>query len=204
MPKMKWFIFRLTGYLILILTIIFLVRSNKILRHRMDYATSNLKAYAAESIKKDKEIRVFELSLNTLNTLNDSLMMQMKKVANESKIKDQKIKSLQYQLEHFYKKDTIILRDTIFNDPKFVLDTCIRDEWNKSCLHLEYPGIITLNNEFKNEKFVTIHSYREPIKSRKWFLPRLFTRKHTIIEVVVVDKNPYMDVQEQRYIDIIK
>ena len=52
----------------------------------------------------------------------------MKVVANENGIKDKKIKALQYQLEHFSKKDTIFIRDTIFKDPGFILDTCLVDE----------------------------------------------------------------------------
>ena len=75
-------------------------------------------------------------------------MLKMKKVANENKVKDNKIKALQYQLEHFSKKDTIVIKDTIFREPGFVLDTCIVDKWNRSCLHLSYPGTIALSNEY--------------------------------------------------------
>ena len=118
-------------------------------------------------------------------------------------IKDKKIKSLQYQLEHYSKRDTLILRDTVFKDPNFVLDTCIIDRWNKSCLHLQYPGTIALSNEYENEKFITLSSHREPIKPRKWFLPRWFTKKQTIVEVLVVDENPYVKTKQQRFVEII-
>ena len=118
-------------------------------------------------------------------------------------IKDKKIKSLQYQLEHYSKRDTLILRDTVFKDPNFVLDTCIIDRWNKSCLHLQYPGTIALSNEYENEKFITLSSHREPIKPRKWFLPRWFTKKQTVVEVLVVDENPYVKTKQQRFVEII-
>ena len=129
-------------------------------------------------------------------------MLAMKKIANDNGIKDKKIKSLQYQLEHYSKRDTLILRDTVFKDPNFVLDTCIIDRWNKSCLHLQYPGTIALSNEYENEKFITLSSHREPIKPRKWFLPRWFTKKQTVVEVLVVDENPY--VKTKFVIDICK
>ena len=124
-------------------------------------------------------------------------------LANDNGIKDKKIKSLQYQLEHYSKRDTLILRDTVFRDPNFVLDTCIVDHWNKSCLHLQYPGTIALSNEYENEKFITLSSHREPIKPRKWFLPRWFTKKQTVVEVLVVDENPYVKTKQQRFVEII-
>lgn len=37
---------------------------------------------------------------------------------------------------------------------------------------MEYPGTIILDNEYKNDKFVTLSSHKEPVKPRKWFLPR--------------------------------
>ena len=124
-------------------------------------------------------------------------------------IKDKKIKSLQYQLEHYSKRDTLILRDTVFRDPNFVLDTCIVDRWNKSCLHLQYPGTMGVVQDLfpasykVNEKFITLSSHREPIKPRKWFLPRWFTKKQTVVEVLVVDENPYVKTKQQRFVEII-
>ena len=169
----------------------------------LDNSVNNEKAYAAENSGLKESNRVFKLSIEQMEYYNDSLMLEMKKVANDNGIKDRKIKALQYQLEHFAKRDTIIVRDTIFKEPGFVLDTCIIDEWNKSCIYLAYPGTIALNNEYNNAKYVTLNSYKEPVKPRKWFLPRWFTRKHTVVEVLIVDKNPYVTTPQQRYIEII-
>lgn len=194
---------KILGYIILILIIWCLQVKISNLNEALDNSVNNEKAYAAEnSGLKD---RVFRLSINQLEyyRVKDSLMKKMKVVANENGIKDKKIKALQYQLEHFSKKDTIFIRDTIFKDPGFILDTCLVDEWNKSCLHLAYPGTIMLNNIYKNEKYVTLDSHKEPVKPRKWFLPRWFTRKHIVVEVLIVDKNPYVSTPQQRYIEII-
>lgn len=173
------------------------------LNKELDEATNNIKAYASENSTLSESNKAFRMSMDQLKFFNDSLMLAMKKVANDNGVKDRRIKALQYQLEHFSKQDTIILRDTIFKDPGFILDTCIEDKWNKSCLHLEYPGIIQLENEYNNEKFVTLDTHKEPVKPRKWFLTRWFTRKHMVVEVIIVDQNPYVTTKKQRYINII-
>ena len=98
------------------------------LNQELDLATNNVKAYASENAKLKNRNLVFELTLEQMEYYNDSLLHQMKKVANDNGIKDKQIRSLQYQLENFYKKDTLIIRDTIFKDPTFHLDTCIMDK----------------------------------------------------------------------------
>lgn len=98
------------------------------LNQELDLATNNVKAYASENSKLKNRNLVFELTLEQMEYYNDSLLHQMKKVANDNGIKDKQIRSLQYQLEHFYKRDTLIIRDTIFKDPAFHLDTCIQDK----------------------------------------------------------------------------
>lgn len=176
----------------------------KRLNKELDLATNNVKAYQIEnSTLIDKNI-AFKFTVDQLSYLNDSLILKMKQVANDNKIKDKKIKSLQYELEHFEKRDTIFIRDTIFKEPDFILDTCITDKWNSSCIHLEYPNKVVLNNTYNNEKYIILHSHKEPIKPRKWFLPRWFTKKQTIVEVEVIDENPYVVTKKQRFVEIIK
>lgn len=200
---MKKIIIKILSYLLLFLAIFFMGQKIHNLNVALDNSVNNEKAYAAENSGLRENNRVFKLSIDQLEYYKDSLMIAMKKVANENGIKDKRIKALQYQLEHFAKRDTIIVRDTIFKESGFVLDTCIIDEWNKSCIHLAYPGTIALNNEYNNAKYVTLESHKEPVKVRKWFLPRWFTRKHTVVEVLIIDKNPYVTTPQQRYIEII-
>ena len=57
---------------------------------------------------------------------------------------------------------------------------------------------------FNNEKYITTSVRKEPIKQRKWFLPRWFTRKQEIVTIDVYDKNPYVKTPQQRYVEIIK
>lgn len=200
---MKKLLIKILSYVILVVIIVLMGQKIHNLNVSLDNSINNVKAYAAENSGLIESNRVFKLSIEQMEYYNDSLILAMKKLANDNGIKDRKIKALQYQLEHFSKRDTIILRDTIFKDPGFVLDTCLVDEWNKSCLHLEYPGVITLDNEYKNDKYITLNAHKEPVKPRKWFLPRWFTRKHTVVEVLIIDKNPYVTTPQQRYIEVI-
>lgn len=200
---MKKILIKILSYAILIVIIFLMGQKIHNLNVSLDNSINNVKAYATENSGLIESNRVFKLSIEQMEYYNDSLMLEMRKIANDNGIKDRKIQALQYQLEHFAKRDTIILRDTIFRNPDFVLDTCIIDEWNKSCLHMEYPSVIALDNEYKNDKFITLNSHKEPVKPRKWFLPRWFTRKHTVVEVLIIDKNPYVTTPQQRYIEVI-
>lgn len=173
------------------------------LNTQLSNSINNEKAYAAEnSTLRDKNL-VYKMSIEQMEYFQDSLMIEMKKVANENGIKDRHIKNLQYQLEHFSKRDTIILRDTIFRDPTFHLDTCLIDEWNKTCLSLSYPGNIGISNSYKNEKFIIVNSKKENIKPYKCFLGKWFGKKHIVLEIDVIDKNPYVETERQRFIEII-
>lgn len=174
------------------------------LNTQLSNSINNEKAYAAENSNlRDKNL-VYKLSIEQMEYFQDSLMIEMKRIANENGIKDKHIKNLQYQLEHFSKRDTIVLRDTIFRDPTFHLDTCLVDEWNKTCLSLSYPGNIGISNSYRNEKFIIVNSRKENIKPYKCFLGKWFGKKHTILEIDVIDKNPHVETERQRFIEIIK
>lgn len=175
----------------------------KELNTQLAYSTNNVKAYEAENSDLNTKNRMFQMTINQLETSKDSVIRKLKEVANENGIKDKRIKSLQYQLEHYSKTDTIRLQDTIFKDPEFVLDTCLVDQWNKSCLFLKYPNTITMSNEYNNSKYILAEGKRETIKPRKWFLPRWFSKKHTIVEITVIDENPYVTTKEQKFVQIV-
>lgn len=200
---MKKIIIKIVIWIIMILSIIGLCWHINNLNTQLSNSINNEKAYAAENSNlRDKNL-VYKLSIEQMEYFQDSLMIEMKRIANENGIKDRHIKNLQYQLEHFSKRDTIVLRDTIFKDPTFHLDTCLVDKWNKTCLSLSYPGNIGISNSYKNEKFIIVNSKKENIKPYKCFIGKWFGKKHTILEIDVVDKNPYVETERQRFIEII-
>lgn len=199
----KWAIYLLI-VLGVIMTITIMHKQIQSLTDQLSVSVSNEKAYAAESSDLNEKNRVFQFTIDQLQYSNDSLNRKIMSVVRESDIKDRNIRSLQYQLEHFSKTDTIVLRDTIFRDPTFRLDTCIMDEWNTSCISLAYPGQIGISNSYVNEKYIIVNSKREPIKPHKCEFVNFFRKKHTILEIDVIDKNPYVKTERQRFIEIIK
>lgn len=200
---MKRIIIKIIIWILMVLAILGLCWHINNLNTQLSNSINNEKAYAAENSNlRDKNL-VYKLSIEQMEYFQDSLMVEMKKVANDNGIKDKHIRNLQYQLEHFSKRDTIILRDTIFKETLFYLDTCIIDNWNKTCLSLSYPGNIGISSSYKNEKYIVVNSNKEPIKPSKCKFVNFFRRKHTVLEIDVIDKNPYVETKRQRFIEII-
>lgn len=203
--NMKTWITKISSIVIIILIIVVYAMNIRIkdLNKSLSISKNNEKAYLAENSGLKESNIVFKHDLAQMIHMNDSILIKMREVANELKIKDKKLESLQYQLEHISKSDTVFIKDTIFKEPGFKLDTCIQNKWAKTCLHLEYPNEVAVSSEFNNEKYVITSWKREPIKYRKWFLPRWFTKKQKIIIVDVVDKNPYVTTEKQRFVQIV-
>ena len=199
----KWAIYLLI-VLGVIMTITIMHKQIQSLTDQLSVSVSNEKAYAVENSDLNEKNRVFQFTIEQLQYSNDSLNRKILSVVRENDIKNRNIKSLQYQLERFSKTDTIVLRDTIFRDPAFKLDTCIIDEWNTSCISLAYPGQIGISNSYVNEKYIIVNSKREPIRPHKCGFVNFFRKKHTVLEIDVIDKNPYVKTERQRFIEIIK
>lgn len=200
---MKKIIIKIILISITILFIIGLINKINTLNLELSYSINNEKAYAAENSYLQEQNLVFLLTIDDLRNSKDSLMIEMRNIINENGFKDSQIHSLQYQLEHFEKTDTLILRDTVFRDPSFRLDTCIVDEWNRSCISLAYPGQIGISNSYVNEKYIIVTARREPIRPHRCAFVNFFRKKHTVLEIDVIDKNPYVETERQRFIEII-
>ena len=202
---MSKFLSKILGAATIVLLIVVMAMNKRIdnLNSSLDIAVNNNKAYAAENSTLKSDNIVFKYRIEDMSHMNDSIINKMLEVTEELKIKNKKLETLQYQMESIKKTDTLYVRDTIFRTPDFVLDTCISDHWAKTCIHLEYPSKIGVSSEFNNEKYIITSWKKEPIKQRKWFLPRWFTRKQKIITVDVVDKNPYVTTERQRFVQIV-
>lgn len=201
---MKRLIIEIGIVALFIATIFFMGIRISDLQKDVDAAVNNVKAYSVLNDSLKTNNRLFQLRIADMELLNDSLFSEMIKKKNELRIKDNKIRALQYQIEHYDRTEIIYLPgDTIFKSPDFKLDTCISDEWGKTCLELEAPNKVEVGHSYINKKHVIFSSKKEPVKERKWFLPRWFTRKHTVVEAIVIDENPYVETRESRFVDII-
>lgn len=175
------------------------------LKTELSISKSNEKAFIAENNGLKEENIAFKFTIDQLNYFNDSLTTKMNDVRKELKIKDKDLKQMQYLLSQAQKTDTIIFRDTLFIDKTLQLDTLIGDEWYNIRLGLQYPNLITTTPTFKSEIYIVTSSKKETINPpKKCAIARWFQKKHKVVEVEVVEKNPYIENKQQRFIEIIE
>lgn len=190
---------------LLITSICVLYNNNQNLKEELSVSISNEKAFMMEnSILRDKN-RVFQLTVEQLEYSNDSLFVKMNEVREELKIKDKDLKQMQYLLSEAQKKDTVVFRDTIFRDPLVRVDTLLGDRWYQLKLGLRYPSTIITEPKFVSEKYIIVDYRKETVDPpKKCFIARWFQKKHKVVEVEVVEKNPYIENKQQRFIEIVK
>ena len=206
---MKWKIKLIIG-LIIVAVIAGLGTTVAVMNNRIDKlntevaeATTNIKAYELENLAlKDNTIE-FQYTIEQLNHSKDSLNQKINKLRKDLKIKDKDIQKLQYVLSENQKKDSIIVHDTLFIE-KVKIDTTLSDDWSKLHLQLEFPNKVVTEYSFKNESLVTTYLKKETIKPpHKCIFVRWFQKKHKMIYVEVNEQNPYCEIKEQKFINII-
>lgn len=164
----------------------------------------NVDAYKAQNSGLEGEIREFKMTMDDLRASRDSVDRKLADMIDELKIKDKKIEYLQYQTKIIYRTDTINTSDTILV-PEAHVDTIIGDKWYNLRLKLNYPSTIIASPTFNSEQYVVINSKKEYNKvPSKWFFKRWFQKKHTVVEVNVVEKSPYITNKENKFIKILK
>lgn len=182
-----------------------LYQNNKSLESQLDISKSNEKAFAIENSGLKDQNRAFQFTVEQLEYFNDSLITKMNEVRKELRIKDKDLKQMQYLLSEAQKKDTIVFRDTIFRDPLVRVDTLLGDKWYQLKLGLRYPSTIITEPKFISEKYVIVDYRKETIDPpKKCFIARWFQKKHKVVEVEVVEKSPYIENKQQRFIEIVK
>ena len=182
-----------------------LYRSNTSLKEELSISKANEKAFIVENNGLKDQNRAFQFTVEQLEYFNDSLITKMNEVRKELKIKDKDLKQMQYLLSEAQKKDTIVFRDTIFRDPLVRVDTLLGDKWYQLKLGLRYPSTIITEPKFVSEKYIIVNYRKETIDPpKKCFIARWFQKKHKVVEVEVVEKNPYIENKQQRFIEIVK
>ena len=182
-----------------------LYTNNQKLKEEISISMSNQKAFIAENSSLKEENRVFKFTIEQLNHYNDSILQKMNEVRKELKIKDKNLKQMQYLLSEAQKKDTIAFRDTLFRESTLKIDTLLGDRWYQMKLGLRYPSTIITEPKFVSEKYVIVDYKKETINPpKKCAIARWFQKKHKIVEVEVVEKNPYIENKQQRFIEIVE
>lgn len=193
------------SFCILILSSYILFKRNSSLKEELSVAIKNEKAYSQENSYLKDRSRVFELTISQLEYFNDSILMEMDSIRKDLGIKDKNLKQLQYLLSVNKKEDTIIFKDTLFRDTKLDIDTTMRDSWYSIDLNLKYPSTITISPRFINEYYIVTAYKKETIKPpKKCKILRWFQRKHKVLEVQVINNNPYSTNKKQKFVEIVE
>ena len=119
----------------LISSLIYFKSQNNRLGKKLDIAITNEKALIEEnSSLKNKNI-AYKLSIESLEYFNDSIINELNSTRRQLKIKDKELEQMNYLLLESKKRDTLYIKDTIFNDVNFKLDTLFGDKWYKVNLY---------------------------------------------------------------------
>lgn len=181
------------------------LKSWKSMERKWREATENVKAYSEQLGSSEKSNRAFRLTVEQLETSKDSIFQELDRTRKELKVKDSKLQSLQYVSSSFARTDTILLKDTVFRDPSVKIDTTLSDEWYSVRVGLEYPSTIAVKPEFRSVKSIVVSTRRETVDPpKKFFLLRWFQKKQTVLNIDVVEKNPYVKNETNRYVEIIR
>lgn len=179
---------------------------NNTLTDQLSSAIGNEKALLIRTDSLNNKARVLQLTAEQLDCYNGFLTENLRQVRDSLKIKDKNLKWLQCMASTATKTDTVHFRDTIFNSAYMSVDTTLTDgHWYSLQLSLDYPNQVAVAPSFTSEKYVVISSKRETVNPpKRFFLFRWLQKRHTVIEADIVEKNPYIQNKENRFIEIIK
>ena len=172
---------------------------------------ANLKAYIALNDTLKSTNRMFEFKTSQLNYINDSLVNQMNTIRKNIGVKDKNLKGLGYI------KSTVRINDTVFvnrirdGDKTLSIDTVINKKWYQ--IEIDYKGgrcseckdTLIVSPKVSSEKYVVISTSKEYVDApKKWWLQRIFQKKEEVVDVKVVETNPYIYSDHERFIKVIK
>lgn len=174
------------------------------LNKEVDRLNANNKGYLEELDSLNHRNLELRLTIDELNYSKDSILNKLVEEKDKLKIKDKNIKYLQYLLSSTKIVDTIKIRDTLFKDPELNLDTTIGDKWHNVRFTLKYPNIITSDFSCISEKYIIMHSKKETVyPPKKFFIKRWFQKKHRVVEVEIVEKNPHINNINNKFVEIV-
>ena len=199
------------GYIIAVSVVLFasglFLHQRKLIRNYKNLYNKelqNVEAYRIDNSSLKDDARQYQMTIDDLKSSNDSIDKKLVEMAEELKIKSNKIQYMQYQTKTIYKTDTLQLKDTLFL-PKAHLDTLIGDKWYSLRLKLDYPSTVVASPVFNSEQYVIINTEKEYNKKpSKWFFIRWFQKKHWVTKVNVRENSPYVTSKEKKFIKIIE
>ena len=187
------------------------VRRCKSAEDKLEGYETNWIALSNENNKNAKSSKLYEFKLSQLKYINDSLMNAMDSVRKSLNIKDKNTKGLGYV------KSTILIHDTVLvnrirdGDNYISIDTTINKKWYQ--IQLDYRGskcneckdTLIVSPKVTSEKYVVISTQKEYVDTpKKFWIQRIFQKKNEVVDVKVVETNPYIYSNENRFVKVIK
>jgi hypothetical protein len=206
MHKYKIYIYLGIAIIIAALTTGLIMSSNSASKYKKLYQKElqNVEAYQIDNSGLKGIVRQYKMTIDDLYASQDSLDKKLIATMKELKVKDNKIKDLHYQLTQASRTDTITVTDTIFREDVSI-DTTFGDAWYNMHLQLKYPSTIITAPTFNSEQYVYIYNTKVyNTKPSKCFFINWFKKKHTVTEVRVEEKSPYINIIQQKFIEINK
>lgn len=200
---MKKYIVIFVIMLLVIIVSLFSINKNIEYRDKIALYDNNLKALALKADTLENSIIAYKLDLEQLEYINDSIITELNNARINLDIKDTKIKQMQYILSEGNIKDTLVLKDTLFRDNFIGIDTTLKDKWYSLNFKLEYPSTLSYNIKYRSELEVFMFSKKEYVGTpKKCFIGRWFQKKYKTTSVTVIDKNPYAEVKDKKFVFI--
>lgn len=185
-----------------VVTILGLAISNASLRDSIKVYDNNFKALNLERDSINQAAIAYKFSVEQLSYINDSIIEDLNRTRAKLAIKDRELLQMQYIKTEVTVRDSIFIKDTIFKDTFVKLDTLISDKWHSVNIELT-PNEIKVNTTYTSELNVFARSAKEILGiPKKCAIGRLFQKKHKVIRVDVIDKNPYSKVKENKFVII--
>lgn len=193
------------GAILIGLFFIFLLKAkNDSLNNQLNVSLLNNKAITERYENAKTYEYELQLTINEYKNSNDSLIVRLRNAQKQLNIKDKELLQAQSINTDFIRVDTLILKDTIFVRDLYI-DTTIGDKYINNHLILQYPSKIQIESNVKSEKDVFVSKTRETIKPRsKWWICRIFQKKHDVIKIEVNENNPYIKSEENIFIRYIE
>lgn len=172
---------------------------------------ANLKAYIALNDTLRSTNRMFEFKASQLNYINDSLVNQMNTIRKNIGVKDKNLKGLGYIKSTVRIHDTVLVNRIRDGDKPLSIDTVINKKWYQ--IEIDYKGsrcseckdTLIVSPKVSSEKYVVISTSKEYVDApKKWWLQRIFQKKEEVVDVKVVETNPYIYSDHERFIKVIK
>ena len=172
---------------------------------------ANLKAYIALNDTLSSTNRMFEFKASQLNYINDSLVNQMNTIRKNIGVKDKNLKGLGYIKSTVRIHDTVLVNRIRDGDKTLSIDTVINKKWYQ--IEIDYKGgrcneckdTLVVSPKISSEKYVVISTSKEYVDApKKWWLQRIFQKKEEVVDVKVVETNPYIYSDHERFIKVIK